>query len=198
LTFKEAYLRTGRVLNISVIPADRHSPTKLLNYITAPDTVIWSTLLASAAVPGILNPVVIMQKLKDGTIVPWNWGSRFKDGSLRVDIPVQGLNLYFNVTHPVVSQVNPHVHLFFFAPRGSAGKPVAHSKGKGWRGNFLLSAAEQWLKHELTKNFKVIRDLELLPQLLGQDWSSVFLQRFDGAVTYVLRHLSPSYVLTLL
>ncbi|KAF5333347.1 hypothetical protein D9611_002486 [Ephemerocybe angulata] len=183
MTFKEAYLRTGRVLNISVIPADRHSPTKLLNYITAPDTVIWSTLLASAAVPGILNPVVIMQKLKDGSIVPWNWGSRFKDGSLRVDIPVQGLNLYFNVTHPVVSQVNPHVHLFFFAPRGSAGKPVAHRKGKGWRGNFLLSAAEQWLKHELTKNFKVIRDLELLPQLLGQDWSSVFLQRFDGAVT---------------
>ncbi|PPQ94036.1 hypothetical protein CVT25_009884 [Psilocybe cyanescens] len=183
MTFKEAYMRTGRILNISVIPADRHSPTKLLNYMTAPDTVIWSALLASAAVPGILNPVVLMQKLKDGSIVPWSWGSRFKDGSLRVDIPVQALNLYFNVTHPVVSQVNPHVHLFFFAPRGSAGKPVAHRKGKGWRGNFLLSAAEQWLKHELTKNFKVIRDLELLPQLLGQDWSSVFLQRFDGAVT---------------
>ncbi|KAF9567310.1 patatin-domain-containing protein [Agrocybe pediades] len=183
MTFKEAYLRTGRILNISVIPADRHSPTKLLNYMTAPDTVIWSALLASAAVPGILNPVVLMQKLKDGSIVPWSWGSRFKDGSLRVDIPVQALNLYFNVTNPVVSQVNPHVHLFFFAPRGSAGKPVAHRKGKGWRGNFVLSAAEQWLKHELTKNFKVIRDLELLPQLLGQDWSSVFLQRFDGAVT---------------
>ncbi|KAF8165314.1 patatin-like phospholipase domain-containing protein [Crassisporium funariophilum] len=183
MTFKESYLRTGRILNISVIPADRHSPTKLLNYMTAPDTVIWSALLASAAVPGILNPVVLMQKVKDGSIVPWSWGSRFKDGSLRVDIPVQALNLYFNVMHPVVSQVNPHVHLFFFAPRGSAGKPVAHRKGKGWRGNFLLSAAEQWLKHELTKNFKVIRDLELLPQLLGQDWSSVFLQRFDGAVT---------------
>ncbi|KII95167.1 hypothetical protein PLICRDRAFT_97425 [Plicaturopsis crispa FD-325 SS-3] len=183
MTFKEAYLRTGRILNVSVIPADRHSPTKLLNYMTAPDTIIWTALLASAAVPGILNPVVLMQKLKDGRIIPWNWGSRFKDGSLRVDIPVQALNLYFNVTHPVVSQVNPHVHLFFFAPRGSAGKPVASRKGKGWRGNFLLSAAEQWLKLELTKNFKVIRDLELLPQLLGQDWSSVFLQRFDGAVT---------------
>lgn len=50
---------------------------------TAPDTVIWSALLASAAVPGILNPVVLMQKLKDGGIVPWNWGSKFKDGSLR-------------------------------------------------------------------------------------------------------------------
>ncbi|ETW83956.1 hypothetical protein HETIRDRAFT_237210, partial [Heterobasidion irregulare TC 32-1] len=183
MTFREAYVRTGRVLNISVIPADRHSPTKLLNYFTAPDTIIWSALLASAAVPGIINPVVLMQKLKDGRIVPWNWGSKFKDGSLRVDIPVQSLNLYFNVTHPVVSQSNPHVHLFFFAPRGSAGKPVAHRKGKGWRGNFLLSAAEQWLKLELTKNFKLIRDLELLPQLLGQDWSSVFLQRFDGTVT---------------
>ncbi|KAF9453064.1 patatin-domain-containing protein [Macrolepiota fuliginosa MF-IS2] len=183
MTFKEAYLKTGRILNVSVIPADRYSPTKLLNYITAPDTVIWSALLASAAVPGILNPVVLMQKLKDGNLVPWNWGSRFKDGSLRVDVPTQALNLYFNVTNPVVSQANPHVHLFFFAPRGSAGKPVAHRKGKGWRGNFLLSAAEQWLKHELTKNFRVIRDLELLPTLLGQDWSSVFLQRFDGSVT---------------
>jgi len=62
-------------------------PTKLLNYMTAPDTVIWSALLASAAVPGILNPVVLMQKLKDGSIVPWSWGSRFKDGSLRCVFP---------------------------------------------------------------------------------------------------------------
>ncbi|KAH8118560.1 patatin-domain-containing protein [Phellopilus nigrolimitatus] len=183
LTFREAYQRTNRILNVSVIPADRHSPTKLLNYMTAPDTVIWSAIIASAAVPGILNPVVLMQKTKEGNLVPWNWGSKFKDGSLRVDIPLQSLNHYFNVTHPIVSQVNPHVHLFFFAPRGSAGKPVAHRKGKGWRGNFLLSAAEQWLKLELTKNFKVIRDLDLLAQLLGQDWSSVFLQRFDGTVT---------------
>jgi predicted acylesterase/phospholipase RssA len=60
-----------------------YSPTKLLNYLTAPDTIIWTALLASAAVPGILNPVVLMQKLRDGRIVPWNWGSRFKDGSLR-------------------------------------------------------------------------------------------------------------------
>lgn len=58
-------------------------PTKVLNYITAPDTVIWSALLATAAVPGILNPVVLMQKLKSGRLVPWNWGSKFKDGSLR-------------------------------------------------------------------------------------------------------------------
>ncbi|KAG9048285.1 hypothetical protein FS837_000348 [Tulasnella sp. UAMH 9824] len=183
LTFREAYELTGRVLNVSVIPFSRYSPTKLLNHLTSPDCVIWSAIIASAAVPGILNPVVLMQKTKTGSIVPWNWGSRFKDGSLRVDIPLQSLNLLFNVNYPIVSQVNPHVHLFNFSARGSAGKPVVHRRGKGWRGGFILSAAEQYLKLELTKNFKVIRDLELLPQILGQDWSSVFLQRFDGVVT---------------
>ncbi|KIJ56666.1 hypothetical protein M422DRAFT_22815 [Sphaerobolus stellatus SS14] len=183
LTFLEAYRLTGRVLNISVIPFDRHSPTKLLNYLTAPNCVIWSALLASAAVPGILNPVVLMQKDRSGRLMPWNWGTRFRDGSLRVDIPIQSLNLLFNVNNPIVSQVNPHVHLWHFGPRGTAGKPVPHRQGKGWRGGFILSAAEQWLKLELTKNFKFMRDLELLPTLLGQDWSSVFLQRFEGVVT---------------
>lgn len=96
-------MRTGRILNISVTPADRHSPTKLLNYLTSPDTVIWSALIASAAVPGILNPVVLMQKTRDGRIAPWNWGSKFKDGSLRVDIPLQALNLYFNGTNIVLN-----------------------------------------------------------------------------------------------
>jgi predicted acylesterase/phospholipase RssA len=63
---------------------------------TAPDTVIWTALLASSAVPGILNPVVIMHKLKGGTIAPWNWGSKFKDGSLRyVSQSVPGQLLIF-------------------------------------------------------------------------------------------------------
>lgn len=183
MTFAEAYARTGKVLNISVIPSDRHSPVKLLNYHTAPNCIIWSSLLASAAVPGLLPPVCLMQKTRSGQAVPWNWGHRFKDGSLRVDIPLQDLHSLFNVNYPIVSQVNPHVHLFFFAPKGMPGRPVAHRKGKGWRGGFLLSASEHVLKLNLSMNFKIIRDLDLLPSLLGQDWSSVFLQRFSGAVT---------------
>jgi predicted acylesterase/phospholipase RssA len=183
MTFAEAYARTGKTLNISVIPSDRHSPVKLLNHHTAPNCIIWSSLLASAAVPGLLKPVCLMQKTRSGHAVPWNWGHRFKDGSLRVDIPLQDLHSLFNVTYPIVSQVNPHVHLFFFAPKGMPGRPVAHRKGKGWRGGFLLSASEHVLKLNLSMNFKIIRDLDLLPSLLGQDWSSVFLQRFSGAVT---------------
>ena len=183
MTFAEAYARTGKVLNISVIPSDRHSPVKLLNYQTAPNCIIWSSLLASAAVPGIMNPVCLMQKNKSGEAVPWNWGHRFKDGSLRVDIPLQDLHSLFNVNYPIVSQVNPHVHLFFFAPKGMPGRPVAHRKGKGWRGGFILSASEHVLKLHLSMNFKIIRDLDLLPSILGQDWSTVFLQQFGGAVT---------------
>ena len=85
--------------------------------------------------------------------------------------------------HSIISQVNPHIHLFFFQPRGAPGKPVRHRKGKGWRGGFFLSAAEQFLKLDLTKNFRVIRDLELMPELGGQNWSGVFLQKFEGSVT---------------
>lgn len=183
MTYAEAYAKTGKVLNISVIPSDRHSPVKLLNYHTAPNCIIWSSLLASAAVPGIMNPVCLMQKDKSGQAVPWNWGHRFKDGSLRVDIPLQDLHSLFNVNYPIVSQVNPHVHLFFFAPKGMPGRPVAHRKGKGWRGGFILSASEHVLKLHLSMNFKIIRDLDLLPSILGQDWSTVFLQQFGGAVT---------------
>lgn len=53
LTFREAYERTGRIFNVSVIPNDPHSPPKLLNYITAPNCVVWSAVLASAAIPGV-------------------------------------------------------------------------------------------------------------------------------------------------
>lgn len=99
-----------------------------------------------------MNPVVLMQKTSAG-ITPWNWGHRFRDGSLRVDIPLKDLHSLYNVNFPLVSQVNPHVHLFFFAPKGMPGRPVAHRKGKGWRGGFILSAAEHVLKVHLSTNF---------------------------------------------
>ncbi|KAI5476279.1 patatin-like phospholipase domain containing protein [Pseudohyphozyma bogoriensis] len=170
MTFKEAYERTGRILNVSVIPFDQHSPTKLLNYLTTPDVVIYTAVIASAAVPGILNPVVLLTKDKDGHVGPSALQGKHKDGSLRVDIPLQSLHLLYNVNFSIVSQVNPHIHLFHFAPRGAPGRPVSHRRGKGWRGGYLLSAAEQFLKLELTKNFR----------FAGQNWSAVFLQKFEG------------------
>ncbi len=183
LTFREAYQRTGRILNVTCVPSDPHSPTILANYITSPDCVIWSAVLASAAVPGILNPVVLMKKRADGRLEPYSFGHKWKDGSLRTDIPLKALNLHFNVRFSIVSQVNPHINLFFFSSRGSVGRPVTHRRGRGWRGGFLGSATEQYLKLDLTKWLKVLRHLELLPRPLGQDWSEIWLQRFSGTIT---------------
>ncbi|KAL9038467.1 MAG: hypothetical protein Q9180_003116 [Flavoplaca navasiana] len=182
-TFREAYERTGRILNVSCVPSDPHSPTILTNYLTAPDCVIWSAVLASAAVPGILNPVVLMMKTRDGTLTPYSFGHRWKDGSLRTDIPLKALNLHFNVNFSIVSQVNPHVNLFFFSSRGTVGRPVTHRKGRGWRGGYLGSAIETSIKLDLAKYLKILKHLELLPRPLGQDWSGIWLQQFSGTIT---------------
>lgn len=191
ITFREAYIRTGRVLNVSCVPSDPHSPTILVNHLTSPDCVIWSAVLASAAVPGILNPIILMKKIKytdsEGNpkerLEPYSFGHKWKDGSLRTDIPLRALNVHFNVNFSIVSQVNPHVNLFFFSSRGSVGRPVTHRKGRGWRGGYMGSAIEQYLKLDLTKWLKVLRHLELLPRPLGQDWSEIWLQKFSGTIT---------------
>ncbi|KKY21741.1 putative patatin-like serine [Phaeomoniella chlamydospora] len=183
MTFREAYERTGRILNVSCIPSDPHSPTILANYLTSPDCVIWTAVLASAAVPGILNPIVLMRKTRDGTLAPYSFGHKWKDGSLRTDIPLKSLNLHFNVNFSIVSQVNPHINLFFFSSRGTVGRPVTHRRGRGWRGGFLGSALETTLKLDLQKYLKILRHLELLPRPLGQDWSEIWLQRFSGTIT---------------
>lgn len=108
---------------------------------------------------------------------------QWKDGSLRTDIPIRALNLQFNVNFTIVSQVNPHISLFFFSSRGTVGSPVTHRRGRGWRGGFLGSAAEQFIKLDLNKWLKVLRHLELLPRPLGQDWSQLWLQQFSGTIT---------------
>jgi predicted acylesterase/phospholipase RssA len=183
MTFREAYKRTGRILNVSCVPSDPHSPTILANYLTSPDCVIWSAVLASAAVPGILNPVVLLKKTRHGKLEPYSFGHKWKDGSLRTDIPLKALNLHFNVNFSIVSQVNPHINLFFFSSRGTVGRPVTHRKGRGWRGGFLGSATEQYLKLDMNKWLKVLRHLELLPRPMNQDWSQLWLQRFSGTIT---------------
>ncbi|KAG6015750.1 hypothetical protein E4U43_004868 [Claviceps pusilla] len=183
MTFREAYERTGRILNVTCVPADPHSPTILCNYLTSPDCVIWSAVLASAAVPGILNPVVLMMKTRDGTLIPYSFGHKWKDGSLRTDIPIKALNTHFNVNFTIVSQVNPHINLFFFSSRGSVGHPVTHRKGRGWRGGYLMSAFEHYLKLDMNKWLKFVRHAELLPRPLGQDWSQLWLQEFSGTIT---------------
>ncbi|KAI3658665.1 hypothetical protein MP638_006729 [Amoeboaphelidium occidentale] len=186
ITFQEAFLLTGRILNITVISESEHSPPKCLNYKTSPNVTIKSAVLASSAVPGILPPMRLYQKNEKGQVVPYfEEGVFWRDGSLRIDIPLSNLHQMFQVNYTIVSQVNPHVVLFFFDAKGSSGVPSAHRSGKGWRGGFLLSMLEQYLKLDMKKWLLVLRDMNLLPMIHSQDWSHVYLQKFAGNVTIV-------------
>jgi hypothetical protein len=186
ITFLEAFQKTGRVLNVSVVPEEPGAPPKLLNYLTAADVLVASAVLASSAVPGILKPVELRRKTPSGKIVPFKGaGRRWRDGSLRVDIPESSLHRSFNCNYSIVSQVNPHVSLFFYERRGAAGVPTAHRGGRGWRGGFILATIEHFLKLDMIKWAQLLRDMSLLPRYMGVDPALFFLQNFEGSITIV-------------
>ena len=60
---------------------------------------------------------------------------------------------------------------------------MTHRKGRGWRGGFFGSLVTTWLLLELQKFLKISKHLELLPRPLGQDWSGIWLQNFEGNIT---------------
>lgn len=109
MTFLEAYKHTGRILNISVSPADSHQFPRLLNYLTAPNVLIRRAALASSAIPGIFPAVQLRARNFAGKSVVYMPQHRWIDGSVHDDIPKERVNRLHNVNHYIVSQTNPHV-----------------------------------------------------------------------------------------
>ncbi|CDF40708.1 unnamed protein product [Chondrus crispus] len=111
LTFEEAYMKTRRILNITVCPLRSSSdPPLLLNYLTAPHVLIWSAASASCALPLVFAPVELVTKSANGRLVPYHPdGVRWIDGSISSDVPLSRIGELFNVNHFIVSQTNPHV-----------------------------------------------------------------------------------------
>ncbi|KAJ3355361.1 hypothetical protein HDU91_005680 [Kappamyces sp. JEL0680] len=180
LTFLEAYQISGRTLNIAVT-CHELGKTILLNHITAPHVTLCSAAVASSALPLLVPPATLFAKLPDGQIVPFlDQGSAgWRDGSLSSDIPERELHQFFNVKYTIVSQVNPHISLFMFSPRGEIGSPSR----KGWRGGFLVSSIVQFCLLDIRKWLKFVRDMELLPKIFGTDFSRLYLQSFRGSMT---------------
>ena len=109
LTFIEAYEKTGRILNISVSPADSHQFPRLLNYLTAPNALVRQAAPASSAIPGLFPPVQLRARNYAGKSAPYMPQSRWIDGSVHEDIPKEKVNRLHNVNHYIVSQANPYV-----------------------------------------------------------------------------------------
>jgi predicted acylesterase/phospholipase RssA len=112
MTFLEAYENTGRILNISVSPADPHQFPRLLNYLTAPNVLIRQAAMASSAIPGLFPPVQLRARNYAGQSAPYMPQSRWIDGSVHEDIPKEKVNRLHNVNHYIVSQANPHIAPF--------------------------------------------------------------------------------------
>jgi predicted acylesterase/phospholipase RssA len=201
ITFLEAYQKTGRILNITITTDDEASPPQLLNYKITPDVVIYSAVLASASLPGLLPSIQLLRRksnvnlstiLDAGSSFPQfssepfeMLGTKWRDGSFVIDIPLDHLKPLFNIKFSLVSQVNPGVALFFYDSRGSPGQPHLHRRGHGYRAGFLSSLAELALKLDMKRYLELLGSLSLMPRFLKQDWSLVLLQRRDGTVTIV-------------
>lgn len=111
ITFKEAYNKTGRILNITVSSASMHDQPTLLNYLTAPNVLVWSAVCASCSLPFIFPSSAIYERNPaSGDICKWsNPSLKFVDGSLNSDLPIPRLSEMFNVNHVIACQVNPHI-----------------------------------------------------------------------------------------
>ncbi|ORY15605.1 hypothetical protein BCR34DRAFT_558673 [Clohesyomyces aquaticus] len=119
LTFEEAYGKTKRVLNITVSTTGGGGVPNLLNYLTAPNVLIWSAALASNASSSTLyHPVTLMCKDESGKIVPWTSAEEttFRPWTHASyadrESPLHRIAELFNVNHFIVSQARPYLAPF--------------------------------------------------------------------------------------
>lgn len=175
LTFLEAYERTGRILNVSVCPADTNEPARLLNYLTAPQALMWSAVAASSAFPGLFPAQHLLAKNARGEIVRFSATAangamerRWRDGSLELDLPTHLLAEMFNCNHFLVSQTNPHI-----VPLLNLKKRFTYK----WANLFEIE-----LKHRC-------QQLQyILPEWVPTKWLTLFTQPWEGDITMVLPH----------
>mmetsp|Transcript_17619 Transcript_17619/g.26702 ORF Transcript_17619/g.26702 Transcript_17619/m.26702 type:complete len:846 (-) Transcript_17619:55-2592(-) len=185
MTFEEAFKKTGRVFCITLSATTKKAPPVLINHISAPNVVIASAIIASAAVPGFVPPVRLEVKGPDGKIsYQGHKDQTYWDGSIEQDIPTSGLAEMLNCQFFVAAQCNPHIVPFFYNCRGGVGRPSRWSSGtreNAWRGGFLLSALELYLKNDMKAKFQFLHDIEAA---IGFT-STMMTQQFEGSTTIV-------------
>lgn len=193
-TFLQAWARTGRIVNISVVcrAGSAASYNLQLNYLTTPQVLIWSAVSASCALPGLMHPVMIMACDDAGRVLPYHTqGLMTVDGSMAVDVPRKELALLFHVDTLLVSQANPHVVPFLKLSRDSL-VPGGRSVGR-LDANIVsqaLAACTLWLLLDIRHRIHLLAGLRLLPRWFGEDSGPLFAQSYTGDVTFV-PHQSP-------
>ncbi|KAL6867843.1 patatin-like phospholipase [Trichoderma novae-zelandiae] len=168
LTFEEAYNRSKRVLNITVATDGQGAGVpSLLNYITAPNVLIWTAAVASnASSPSLYgrSKATILCKDAHGNIVPWapanttdfrHWThASYSDR----DSPLRRIAELFNVNHFIVSQARPY--LIPFLQSDMHGPSLVETRSKTTQlSAFLVRMVGLEIRHRLRQ----LDSLRLVP-----------------------------------
>ncbi|KAG0658880.1 Lipase 4 [Monosporozyma unispora] len=183
LTFREAYNRTGKILNITVSPASLFEQPRLLNNLTAPNVLIWSAVCASCSLPGIFPSSPLYEKdLKTGETRIWNGSSsvKFVDGSVDNDLPISRLSEMFNVDHIIACQVNIHVVPFLKLSVSCVGGEIEDEFSARLRQN--LGKMYNFLSNEMIHAFEVGSEMGIATNTLTK-LRSVLSQQYSGDIT---------------
>ncbi|RPB13738.1 patatin-domain-containing protein [Morchella conica CCBAS932] len=182
ITFQEAYNRTRRILNICVTSASVYELPRLLNYVSAPNVLVWSAVAASCSVPFLFSAMSLLSKdPKTGLPVPWSpTPQRWIDGSVENDLPMTRLAEMFNVNHFIVSQVNPHVvpflpKEFILSPDHAPAPP--ESSTTGW-GETVVKLAVGEVLHRMN----MLAEIGIFKTSLTKA-RSVLSQKYSGDIT---------------
>ncbi|CAK7566955.1 MAG: triacylglycerol lipase [Sporothrix epigloea] len=169
MTFEEAFQRTGRTLNITVVTGGAADVPSVLNFVTAPNVLIWTAAVASnassvvsdaatAAWYGRRQTAILCKDVDDEgrtVIKPWpladavqfrhwtygSYGTRHS--------PLQRLAQLFNVNHFIVSHARPYLVPFLKssmhspAMRGFAMGTLARTNA------FVLHHLSHFVRHRL-------------------------------------------------
>ncbi len=176
-SFEEAYLRTGRHINVTVSPVQLHQKPRLMNELTAPYLLVWSAVLASCAVPLIFPPVTLTTKDNEGKYIPYMPGQRWVDGSVKSDLPRTRLTHLYDVNFFIAVQVNPHIVPFMENDK----ERLERAKLMSWPARIL----REELKFHGTGVFNFLRHQfthEASRQLMDHAYS-IISQRYYGDVT---------------
>lgn len=183
MTFQEAYNRTRRICNICVSSASIYELPRLLNYVTAPNVLIWSAVAASCSVPLVFSaaPLLVKNPLT-GQHSPWNpTPQMWIDGSVDNDLPMTRLAEMFNVNHFIVSQVNPHVVPFLAKDDSLHPSATPHSESIYREESDWLYALTALAKDEVLHRMQFMAELGIFPNLVTK-LRSIMSQKYSGDI----------------
>ena len=184
MTFQEAYNRTRRILNICVSTASLYELPRLLNYVTAPNVMIWSAVATSCSVPFVFSPAQLLAKdPRTGKEVPWDSSpQRWIDGSVDNDLPMTRLAEMFNVNHFIVSQVNPHVVPFLEKDENAIAASSNKTKTTFAVGPSWLRSMAELARDEAIHRMHVLAELGIMPTTMSKV-RSILSQHYSGDIT---------------